>query len=219
MEKLVLVLALVASSTALVVPNPVVPKTISADYQLDLVVFFESKCPDSMRFFKEQLKPTFDELSIYFLVTPIAWGKASFKPDGHDGFNFTCQHGPEECQGNKMFACAQHYMINDYDYANFTTCAMSLDDPPTALTSDCAEILTEAQWDAINYCAKTPMGDYMLADEYIFQEGMAPNLDYVPWMIVNDQHNATLQDKAEHHLKDLVCDMWKGEKPDACSSV
>jgi len=220
MEKLVvLTLALVASSTALVVPNSVVPVSTSSEY-LGLVVFFESKCPDSMRFFKEQMKPTFDELSNYFAVFPIAWGKASYKPDGHEGFNFTCQHGPEECQGNKVFACAYRLMPNMYDYVNFTTCAMNLDDPPTALNSDCADILTGSQYDEINYCAHTKVGDYMLADQYIFQQGMAPNLDYVPWMIVNDQHNATLQEKAEHHLKDLVCDMWKGPTPpQACSSL
>jgi len=225
MEKLVLVLALVASSTALVVPNPyanpVSPVSKNTDYrELVLIVFFESKCPDSMRFFKEQMRPTFDELSLYFVVIPVPWGKANFTPNGHEGFNFTCQHGPEECQGNRMFACAKHFMINDmYSYANFTTCAMSLDDPPTALNSTCAEIITETQRNAIDYCLETPMGDYFLVYEYVFQDGMAPDLDYVPWMIVNDVHNATLQDKAEHHLKDLVCDMYKGPTPpQACSS-
>merc|ERR1711915_683076 len=80
--------------------------------------------------------------SPYFNVTPVAWGNAEFKPNGKFGFNFTCQHGPQECEGNKMFACANHYINDLHQYVNFTTCAMSLDVPPTALDTECANYMS-----------------------------------------------------------------------------
>jgi len=205
-------LALVASSGAMFVPS------FEQSPVLDLIVFFESKCPDSMRFMKDQLKPTFDQLSAYFSVSPIAWGNASFKPDGKGGFNFTCQHGPEECKGNKMFACAMHYISDHHQYVNFTTCAMSLDDPPTALESACADIMTKTVKESTETCRDTVEGDYMLAGNYIVQDGLAPDETWIPWMVVNGEHTADLQDLAEHHLKELVCSKITGEKPAVCGA-
>ena len=35
-----------------------------------------------------------------------------FKPDGSGGWNFSCQHGPDECTGNLYQACLLHYLQN-----------------------------------------------------------------------------------------------------------
>lgn len=48
------------------------------------------------------------------------------------GYTFTCQHGPDECVGNEMLACAKKYITVQKDYVDFNICVMTAEDPPFA---------------------------------------------------------------------------------------
>jgi len=191
--------------------------------ELELTVLFESKCPDSMRFFKTQLKPTWDELYDYFTVKMLVpYGNAQYSADAYGSINYTCQHGPEECQGNRMLACLYEltYENNMNEYINYTNCAMSLDDPPSALTAGCANILPAKTAINVNNCQNSRDSDANLAYMAVYQDAYAPDHTYVPWLIINNKHNPLLQYTGAHYLKWLVCKMYnKGPKPDACISV
>ena len=53
--------------------------------------------------------------------------------DSNGNISFTCQHGPRECDGNKIMACALDHLKDDPDLqALMMTCMMSESDPPTA---------------------------------------------------------------------------------------
>lgn len=103
----------------------------SLNLQLPVDVYYESLCPDSMKFINQQLYPVkTSSLGRYFDVNLIPFGKASVSThqlgildfdnlrlniyfqwvtNGAD-VNFTCQHGPNECYGNKIQACALHHI-------------------------------------------------------------------------------------------------------------
>merc|ERR1719348_2326702 len=80
-------------------------QVLKTDQEVKITVFYESLCLDSVSFINEQLYPTWmtfpDELTISFKP----FGKANFT-ENDQSWDFTCQHGPNECWGNKVQACA-----------------------------------------------------------------------------------------------------------------
>merc|ERR1711988_607386 len=65
-----------------------------------LGVVYESLCPYSRQFIREQVHPAYTALSEFFDVEFIAYGGASTHGNAEDGYTFDCQHGPRECAGN-----------------------------------------------------------------------------------------------------------------------
>merc|ERR1712156_1039918 len=49
--------------------------------------------------------PTYQKLGQYLNIEFIPYGFASYLPDGNGGWDFACQHGPNECTGNLYQAC------------------------------------------------------------------------------------------------------------------
>ena len=46
------------------------------------------------------------------------------QPGGGGGYNFLCQHGPQECAGNIAIACARDAAKNIEQYLTFVNCIM-----------------------------------------------------------------------------------------------
>ncbi|CAG7829263.1 unnamed protein product, partial [Allacma fusca] len=51
--------------------------------------------------------------------------------DNNGNYTFQCQHGPRECEGNKVHACALKYLPEE-SQAAFINCSMSSSTPPEA---------------------------------------------------------------------------------------
>lgn len=67
-------------------------------------VYYEALCPDSRRFFVDQLLPAYELIPDSIELDLVPYGKANTKQtDGR--INFSCQHGPTECLANKIHAC------------------------------------------------------------------------------------------------------------------
>ncbi|XP_055330576.1 gamma-interferon-inducible lysosomal thiol reductase-like [Paramacrobiotus metropolitanus] len=74
-----------------------------------LEVFYETLCPNSIAFIKNQLYPTVQQIISIVNVSMVPYGKATQTKDG-DNWDFTCQHGPRECVGNIVESCALKYI-------------------------------------------------------------------------------------------------------------
>merc|ERR1711973_284865 len=64
--------------------------------KLNLDIYYESLCPDSTRFISRQVGPMHEAIGQDVEVTFVPYGFAeTTEVDG--GYEFECQHGPDEC--------------------------------------------------------------------------------------------------------------------------
>ncbi|XP_018014676.2 gamma-interferon-inducible lysosomal thiol reductase [Hyalella azteca] len=98
------------------------------------------------------------------------------------GYSFICQHGPQECVGNQMLACAKKYITVEKDYVDFNICVMSSDDPPNSGEACSAEVGIEV-WPSISACWTSVEGEQLLHEVGVKTRALDPVLDYVPWMV------------------------------------
>ncbi|RXG73043.1 Gamma-interferon-inducible lysosomal thiol reductase [Armadillidium vulgare] len=186
------------------------------DDPVNISVFYESLCPDSIRFFTAQLEPTYTELRSIMTVDTHAYGKASDVADTEGGYTFECQHGPDECYGNKVLACGQQYITNHNTFLEFNFCVMGAEDPPSS-GEECANQVGASATDIIT-CANSTEGEFLLHEVGLVEAKLDPQLTYVPWIIINDEFTQENLDAAQEDLKTLVCNTYQGTPPAACSA-
>ena len=70
-------------------------------YLVKLNLYYEPLCPDCQQFINQQLGPNYKRLEKYLEVRLNPYGNA--RKNGL--YNFTCQHGPEECKAARFEGC------------------------------------------------------------------------------------------------------------------
>lgn len=182
-----------------------------------LAVFFESLCPDSIRFMEDQLYPTWNNVPEIMDVDLNAYGFITETPLTGGGYKFECQHGPDECEGNLMLACAKNYITDQSQYVDFTLCVMMSDNPPYS-GQTCADN-AGIPFNQIDECWKSEESQHLLHEIGLQQNGLRPVVDWVPWIVLNDEHTDEIQADAESGLQVLLCSAYEGTKPAACQTT
>jgi interferon gamma-inducible protein 30 len=115
---------------------------------LKITVYYEALCPDSVRFVGRQLYPHWNELVDYIdEIELVPYGKAMhiFHPlnvtsNAPAYYEFSCQHGPSECKGNKYQACALAQNKGKHVEVPMVYCIMKNRSPSSFdVVKDCAE--------------------------------------------------------------------------------
>merc|ERR1712154_330733 len=97
---------LVVASVVLSILSSAGARGVVADPTVKLSVHYESLCGDSIRFVTKQLYPAWKHFGEDILKVDLnPFGKANFTASQTGSWDFTCQHGPDECRGNKVQAC------------------------------------------------------------------------------------------------------------------
>ncbi|XP_053739994.1 gamma-interferon-inducible lysosomal thiol reductase-like [Synchiropus splendidus] len=178
--------------------------------QLDL--YYETLCPGCRMFISEVLFPTWVLLKDILSVNLVPYGNAQETPDG-DHYQFECQHGEEECLGNMIEAC----LLNMTDKAfHIIYCMESSVDVVNAAESCVALYSSDLRWDAVVNCVKGDQGNKLMHQNALKTDALQPPHEYVPWIVINGVHTEKLQQDAMASLFTLVCNMYKGPKPEAC---
>lgn len=185
--------------------------------RLDL--YMESLCPDCINFVDTMLYPTWKKFAGTNIMALHAYpyGNAHEVLDQTTGlWNFTCQHGKNECTGNLIENCVQKYTNFDtMKYFPIFYCMESSADPVAAAR----KCVTSAglNWDTIKKCASGKEGNVLMHATAEVTGRLDPPHKYVPWIVVNGIHTETIQQEAQNNLPKLLCDMYKGPKPAQCS--
>merc|ERR1712020_133332 len=92
-----------------------------------LGVVYESLCPYSRQFIREEVHPAYTTLSEFF-----AYGGASTHGNAEDGYTFDCQHGPRECAGNIVQGCTVHHIADMMMQVELLNCMSAAPKPEEA---------------------------------------------------------------------------------------
>ncbi|CAG2117474.1 unnamed protein product [Medioppia subpectinata] len=197
--------------------------TTGAEPPVKIDVYYESLCPYSKNFIVDQLIPTYNKVASIITVGLIPFGNAKWtkieNPNGNFDVEFTCQHGEQECIGNRIHDCVLLRESIDRTLA-FTDCIFKSSQwkTPASAGKQCAEEVRQ-NWTTINECQTGPLGRGLLllhGERHISQN---PRPNYVPWIAINGVHNEDLQDRAQKDLLTLVCDTYTGPKPSQCNQI
>ena len=177
----------------------------SAVPQID--VYVESLCPDCVDF----IEGSFAEFYKYEnneqlgIVNFIPFGNAEEKwNESKQKWEFTCQHGENECYGNLIETCA----INVLGRVESYEVIMCIEKYISSMGKDFDKTLQKCVTDKtkltnIQTCVTSDIGN-----EY--QHEMAQKTgdhSYVPWILVDGVHDTTAENKILKSLVNYLCSL------------
>nr|E7E2N8.1 RecName: Full=Gamma-interferon-inducible lysosomal thiol reductase; Flags: Precursor [Carassius auratus]ADU02196.1 gamma-interferon-inducible lysosomal thiol reductase [Carassius auratus] len=176
-------------------------------------LYYESLCPGCREFLVSQLVPTFIMLSDIMNIELVPYGNAQEKDD-QGNYTFICQHGEDECRGNMIETCLLKALGPKAIPVIF--CMESGADVLKAAQPCLGVYFPDTTWDSVMKCVTGDEGNKLMHQNALKTNALKPPHEYVPWITINGEHTDDLQDKATNSLFNLVCSLYKGEKPAAC---
>ena len=154
-----------------------------------LQVYYEALCPGSKSFVSTELSSAVLKLSQYLNIYLYpAGGTKTTEKDGH--YEFKCQHGPLECYGNKLHACAIDVLKNMTTAVLFNGCMMEPSGDNLGsddLTADQCGKRFKIDSTPIKECAKEERGSILL--KQYADDTRRVRIKYVPYKIINGKES------------------------------
>ncbi|KAA0707911.1 Gamma-interferon-inducible lysosomal thiol reductase [Triplophysa tibetana] len=188
-------------------PDPMVPF-------VDVTLYYESLCQGSRTFLTEQLFPTWTLLKDIMEVNLVPFGNAMEIPEEN---SFICQHGEPECYVNKIEACILHEAGHSAFHVIY--CMVSSADVLKSAKSCLEQCAPFVKWATIESCAAGDLGHRLMHENAMKTQALKPEHTYVPWITFNGEHTSEWEDRAMSTLFSLVCELYKGIKPPACTGA
>ncbi|KAF5273397.1 hypothetical protein FQA39_LY07414 [Lamprigera yunnana] len=159
---------------------------------LRVSVYYETLCPDSYDFLRNQFCPTYEKIGSSLDVHFVPYGRAEhmFKDNR---WTFACQHGPEECWGNKIQACGIAKAKGENAVAQFVCCVMN-HYPQSATTytlDNCVHLINTTKENVMS-CVSSLEGDNLLVAHGKETHSLMP-LNFIPTIVFNDKFDETVQ--------------------------
>jgi len=180
----------------------------SMPVQVDL--YFESLCPYCRHLITNQFLPNYDNLMDVMNVSLFPYGNANRRSvPGSDGlYNYTCQHGPDECVANRIYTAA----LDKYGQGaafKFVACLEASSDPASI-----ANGLTCGNQHGVNYTAVRDLGlsddgNRLEAHMADLTDALNPSHQYVPWIVFDGVTNQNYMNAASNNLKKVVCELYE----------
>ncbi|KAH8419036.1 hypothetical protein KR222_001411 [Zaprionus bogoriensis] len=163
--------------------------------KLHITLLYESLCPDSRRFMP-QLENVHDELGEYIDLQLVPFGKSLSE---QNGALFHCQHGPDECAGNRLQSCVISSTSNQKAQVKFVACQMFA--PRNANADQCAS--DAGLFPDVNKCMSTAEGTRLQLEAELITKRYSPS--FVPTIVYNHVFDQQLQDNSLHDFRSTVC--------------
>ena len=131
-------------------------------------------------------------------VTLHPYGNAR-ESAGSDGeWNYTCQHGPAECQWNLLEACAIDYnqngVRNKWLSFHFIACIERSDSSSNyeQVATECAKSTGQPEVEKLLTCMKGKQGNALEHKIALQTNQLQPSHNFVPWLVADGVHNDTV---------------------------
>uniref|UniRef100_A0A1L8E355 Putative gamma-interferon inducible lysosomal thiol reductase-like protein n=1 Tax=Nyssomyia neivai TaxID=330878 RepID=A0A1L8E355_9DIPT len=203
----------------------------SAQAKVPVFVYYESLCPDSQAFITQQLYPSMKgPLGKFVDLRLVPFGKSNYTTLGPD-VQFTCHHGPNECYGNKIQACAlEHIQVNSYQHEHtresltleYVNCLMKVGNnfPDSIYPGEkCARQVGVPNWENIERCANTTEGSKILQRFGDLTNMLQPGLTSVPTVTFRQTYDADAQRLAVANFGAALCKKIATPSPIECSQI
>ena len=170
---------------------------VNGQSKVNVGVYMESCCPDTQRFIVDQLRPAWEMPGFNDIANVILspYGKENYTFYDNE-YYFTCQHGSEECLGQRIESCVIAlypdpliyipYIINletqfnDIKCQNSTHCCN-----PTPYAKETA-YQTILDWNLIENCYENTInGNNAVLNQANITYALKPSLTYIPWITIN----------------------------------
>ncbi|CAB3239913.1 unnamed protein product [Arctia plantaginis] len=179
--------------------------------KVKIQLFYECLCPDCRVFDTQQFAPTVKKLGNHLDVHIYPYGNARTIIHAGGKIEVICQHGPAECYGNMLHACAIDFLGNITLAVEFNTCMMSFDQNNKGSDNEAADKcgrLMNIDSGPIKHCAISRRG-LMLLKNY-GDESKKVGFSSVPFILMNGN-----QYSGDNFLRD-VCDIFRNP-PSECN--
>jgi len=200
----------------------VLAATTGPQEKVSVTVYFESYCPDSVKFLTKQLYPLYvSPLEPYMNITLVPFGKATFTKSEAGDYTFDCHHGEKECRGNKAIACVLKEKDSTFaDQFKFINCTSSMIAANTKMETypikECA-MMANMKEEMIRSCAEGMSGSEFLAEYGNKTHDLNPPLTSVPTVVFNDKFMKSDSDMAVSDFRKALCSRISGTKPAECA--
>jgi len=185
------------------------PESQSAS-PVTLDVYYESLCPDSRRFLVNQLAPSWNKISSFTQLRLIPFGKATYQDNEQGGYDFECQHGPSECEGNRLHACGIANSDNMSQALTFASCLMA-----SPMNGSMCAGKAGLNFDSVMDCQNSLKSEHLLKANGVETLELDPKLTFVPWLVFNKQWTEENQWEGLKDLSKIACGNFAGKTP-AC---
>ncbi|KAK7086828.1 oxidoreductase activity protein [Halocaridina rubra] len=176
-------------------------------------LFYDCMCKYCKDFVNDQLYPTWTEIRDIMDVEMFPFGNIKYSSNGGT-WEFTCQHGSDECQCNTIHACAKDYFKDITLEMDFVNCLLGSNYPPNAGPTCAAQVGVD--WNPLEQCVCSEEGANLLYNLALQQQLLDPELYFVPWIIIDGVFNLDQNEECKQDLKRVVCQKYNGTPPSAC---
>jgi len=181
--------------------------------QVTVSVFYETKCPDSIKFITQQLVPAWKMVgggagNSLFVIDYVPYGKATEEKDADGVVTTKCHHGEEECNLNKIHACALRKLPKP-EITPFINCSLLMPN-----IGDCTEASKLAR---IERCV-TEEGKELTAEHGNRTKQLNPPLTWVPWILFDGKFSSKDLELAQKNFTEIICLKSQGCDSDSRSS-
>jgi interferon gamma-inducible protein 30 len=173
-------------------------------------LYYESLCGGCRDFSKTQLCPLYKSMGDYINVEFVPYGNARSMVSNSTGdITILCQHGENECEGNRIQSCALKHLT--YDQSTRLICCV---ESSSKTAKQCAQQLG-IKYAPLQKCADSAEGMKLLYLNGVKTDQLVPPHEYVPWVLINGKFTPGA---LEHLLVD-VCEKIPDPKPSQCNEV
>jgi len=185
----------------------------------NIEVFVESLCPDCQDFiggsFANLVKnPDYLKMA---KITFYPYGNAKERENGAGKYEFTCQHGPNECYGNTVEVCAMRRMSTQEGF-NFLIC---MENGIRTHNNDInlALNLCVSDFNLYNEILECAKGDEGNSLQHAVAQKTPADKKHVPWVVVDGIYNKEVEDAILENMNLYLCSLEVNQTLPGCTQL